>query len=588
MNELEEIKSKIDIAEYIGGYVQLKKAGRNFKGCCPFHSEKTPSFVVSPERQIWHCFGACAEGGDIFSFVQKIEGVDFTESLKILADKTGVKLKNQDYEKSDIKTKIFDANKKAMSFYEECLISDEGKIARDYLIKNRKLNSKTINEFGIGYSPSGNNNLIGKLFSLNVNKDIIRKSGLSTTKNGVEKDFFFKRLMFPIKDTTGRVLGFSGRVLDDSLPKYINTQDTIVYSKSDILYGIDLAKESIRKLDYAIIAEGMMDVVASYQSGVKNIVAPGGTALTENQLRLIGRFTKNIKLSFDIDFAGSEATRRAIELAWEMDFNIKVITIPEGKDPGDIAIKNPLKWKEAVKNSQYVIDYLFEESFKVNDPKDPMGRKKIAKDILPVIKRIPTEIEKDTYIKKLSKMLNVDESSIRSTLKNISLPKGKREQNNGKVEKKNGIENQFIILEENLLGLLLLFPNYLDFAETIIEPSDFSEKNTSKIYQKMLKYSSKKGELTEKDFLKSLEKEESELLNHYALSVEKDFETLDEEEKAEEIYFGVKRLKKISLDKKKQSLSSEIEALENAGDNKKAREALEKLKELLAEEQKIS
>lgn len=584
MNELEEIKNRIDIAELIGGYVQLKKAGRNFKGCCPFHSEKTPSFVVSPERQIWHCFGACNEGGDAFTFIQKIEGMDFPESLKFLADKTGVKLQRQSYEKSDIKTKIFTANETAVKYYQGVLVSDEGKAARDYLIKERKLSGRTIKDFGLGYSPTGKNSLQNDLKNQGASEDSIKKAGLSSIKQGETRDFFFRRLMFPIRDVSGRTLGFSARVLDDSLPKYINTSETLVYSKSNSLYGIDLAKESIRKLDYAIVAEGMMDVIASHQAGIKNIVATGGTALTENQLRMIGRFTKNIKFSFDIDFAGSKATRRAIELAWEMDFNIKVITLPEGKDPGDIAVSNPRKWKEAVKKSQYVIDYLFDEAFEKNNPKDALGRKEIAKDLLPVIRRILTEIEKDTYIKKLAKKLSVEESSIRSTLKNISIPKGERV----KVVEKKEIKDQLIVLEKNVLGLLLLFPNYLDFAETIITPTDFTEENTSKIYRKMLEYSSKKGELTENGFLDSLGKEESELLNHYALSAEKDFEELDEEEKAEEIYFGVKRLKKLSLDKKKQSLSSKIERLEKAGNKKDARKVLLELKILLEEEQKIS
>lgn len=584
MNELEEIKNRIDIAEYIGGYVQLKKAGRNFKGCCPFHNEKTPSFVVSPERQIWHCFGACSEGGDIFSFVQKIEGVSFPESLNILAEKTGVKIKKINYEKNDLKTKIYSANNMAMKFFEEKLASNDGKIARDYLLKKRKLSAKTITIFSLGYSPTGKDSLKYILKENNVEKDVLEKSGLVSIKNGEERDFFFKRLMFPIKETNGKVLGFSGRVLDDSLPKYINTPETPVYSKSNVLYGIDLAKESIRKQDYAIVAEGMMDVIASHQAGIKNIVAAGGTALTENQLRLLVRFTKNIKLSFDIDFAGSEATRRAIELAWGMDFNIKVITLPEGKDPGDIAIEKPNEWKKAVINSKYVVDYLFDEAFKKNNPKDPLGRKKIAKELLPIIRRIPDDIEKDTYIKKIAKKLNVEESSIRSTLQKISLPKKKREN----IIKEEEIKNHSQALEENVLGLLILFPNYLDFAETIISPDDFSGKNTGQIYEKMLKYSSNKDELTEKNFLASLEKEESNLLNHYALLAEKNFEELDEEKKAEEIYFGVKRLKKISLEKKKMSLSKEVERLEKAGDNEKAKKVLKKLSALLSEEQKIS
>lgn len=585
MNEIEEIKSRIDIVELVGGYTQLKKAGRNYKGLCPFHSEKTPSFMVSPEKQIWRCFGACNEGGDVFSFIEKIEGLSFGEAIKKLADQAGVKLVNRSYEKDDRKNILHSANEIAADYYNEQLIKDVGKEARNYLIKKRGLSAETIKGFRLGYSTTEKGALIKELQKHKIGVTDAEEAGLATNKSGEYRDFFWGRLMFPISNASGQVIGFSARTLDpEGLPKYINTPETPIYSKSNTLYGFDLAKEHVRKQDYAIIVEGMMDVIASYQSGVKNVVAPGGTALTENQLRLIGRFTKNLKLAFDIDFAGSEATRRAIELAWQMDFNIKVITLPEGKDAGDVAIAKPEVWKKAIKDAGYVIDYLFDEALSRHNKKDAIGRKYIAKDLLPVIKRIPDEIEKDTYIKRLANELLVDESSIQAALINISLPKEKR------IEVKVSSQKPALAeeLEKNTLGLMAILPNYLDFAETVLEPSDFTDKKAGKLYENMLKYVRQKGDFSESKFLTFLEKEESEDFKHFILAAETNFADLDEEKKAEEIYFSVKRIKRSSLEKKKKALSLKIEECEKSGDKKGGAEALQKLGEVLSEEQKVS
>jgi DNA primase len=585
MNELEEIKNRTDITELVGGYVQLKKAGRNYKGLCPFHSEKTPSFMVSPEKQIWRCFGACNEGGDVFTFVEKIEGLSFGEAVKKLADQAGIRLERHSYEKDENKNILFSANEIAADFYHQELTKSSGKEAREYLLKKRDISVETIERFQLGYSTNEKGSLLSELKKHNIGVSSAEEAGLAVKKENEYRDFFWGRLMFPITNASGQIVGFSARTLDpNGLPKYINTPDTPIYSKSNTLYGFHLAKESIRKQDYAIIVEGMMDVIASYQSGVKNVVAPGGTALTENQLRLIGRFTKNLKLAFDIDFAGNEATRRAIELAWQLGFNIKVITIPEGKDAGDVAIKKPKIWKDAVKESRYVIDYLFDEALRRHNRKDAMGRKYIAKELLPVIKRILDEIEKDTYIKRLANELLVDESSIQAALRNISLPKERRQEIKINAEKPDLAKE----LEKNTLGLLAILPNYLDFAETILSPKEFTDTESGNLYKNMLKYQHEKGDFSESKFLAFLKKEESEAFKHYVLAAETNFADLDEEKRAEEIYFGVKRIKRSFLEKKKIALSLKIEELEKSGDKKGGAEALKKLGEVLSEEQKVS
>lgn len=586
MNELEEIKSRVDIVELIGGYVQLKQTGKNFKACCPFHSEKTPSFVVSPERQMWHCFGSCGEGGDIFSFIMKADGLSFPEAVETLAQKAGVKIERKNFERNESKSKYYSANGLAADFYNEKLSQPEGKKALDYLKKQRGLTDETIREYSLGFSSSQKNELEKELTKHKLTRTDLSASGLMANKSGEWRDLFWNRLMFPIRDISGKTLGFSARTLDpDGIPKYINTPETEIYHKSNILYGIDLAKESIRKADNAIVVEGNMDVIASHQAGVKNVVASSGTALTENQLHLISRLTKNLKLAFDVDFAGSQATRRAIEIAWGMGFNIKIIIIPEGKDPADVCAKDAKIWKEAVKKAVYVVDYLFDLAFTKNDPKDALGKKYIAKDLLPVIKRIPDEIEKNTYIKKLAKMLNVDEKSIEEALKKVGMPKGPKTESE---KPKSKIEDKNYELERNIVGLLLLFPHYLDFAENTIEADDFSEKEAGQSFEKMVKYYHKKGSISESQFLTSLGKDEKERMSLYLLSAETNFSDLDDEKKAEEIYFGIKRLKKTSLEKRKKELSSEIVTLDEKNDKKAARELLQKMQELLEEEKSLN
>jgi DNA primase len=586
VNELEEIKNRIDIVDYVGKYVTLKQAGRNFKGVCPFHTEKTPSFTVSPERQMWRCFGACNEGGDIFAFAQKIEGLSFPEAVTMLAEKAGVKIERHSFEKSESKTRAYGANEMAQDFFHELLLSERGKNAHKYL-SDRNITDQTIKEFKIGLAPSGKSELIAELKKHNFSESELVAWGLAAKKQGELKDFFWNRIIFPIHDVSGRVLGFSGRVLDDSLPKYINTPETEVYIKSNVLYGLNQAKEQIRKNDNGIIVEGMMDVIASSQVGIKNVVAPGGTALTENQLRLIGRFTKNLKLAFDIDFAGSQATRRAIEIAWREGFDIKVITIPSGKDAADAVKEDPKIWKEAVKNSVYVVDYLFDSAFNKFSPKESLGKKHIAKELLPVIKRLPEEIERDTYIKKLAEGLGVSEQSVRETLQKVGSP---REEKTVKKQEapKSSLLSKTKDLEKNIIGLLILYPHNLEIAIGILEENDFMEAELGACYQKIISYYQKNGDFSEKKFLKSLAADAKDQFNLFIMSAQHEFEDLDEEKKNEEVYSGIKRLKKISLETKKRAISAEIAAYEKEGDLEGTKKALERLQELIKSEQAVS
>lgn len=590
MNEIEEIKNRIDIAEFIGGYVQLKKTGRNFKGLCPFHSEKTPSFIVSPERQMWHCFGSCGEGGDIFSFHQKVDGVSFGESIKILAEKAGVKLQNRSYEPSEKKSKSYSAGELAADFYNSILDSPKGKVAKDYLVKKRGLTEKTIKEFNLGYSTAEKDALQKELKQHNLGTLDLEKAGLAAKKQDEWRDLFWNRLMFPIHDIAGRTIGFSARTLDpEGIPKYINTPETEIYRKSNILYGIDLAKESIRKLDHAIVVEGNMDVIASHQAGVKNVVASSGTALTENQLLLLARFTKNLKLAFDIDFAGSEATRRAIEIAWNLGFNIKVVTVQSGKDPADAVAEDPKIWKKALQNANHVIDYLFDSALARHKASDPLGKKLIGKDLLPVIKRIPDEIEKDHYIKRLAEELSVTGASVREALTKVGGPKSTPTKAVGAgTREKRTLKNKSIELEGNIVGLLIASPHYLDFAGSLLSPADFSDPKIADVFEKILVYYNKKGDFSESKFLSSQKKEGREEISALVLAAEDTFADFDDEKKAEEIYFGIKRLKKVALDRKKQGLSEKIAGFERSKNTKEAEKTLLELQAIIEEEKELN
>src|SRR4030042_614490 len=368
-SQTEEIKSKLDIIDVISEYIQLKQAGVNWRACCPFHNEKTPSFMVSRDKQIWHCFG-CGEGGDAFTFVQKIEGIEFPEALRILAEKAGVKLKKVNPELASQRSKVLDINKLAAVFFHQVLLnSQEGKIARDY-IEKRKLSPETVENFKLGYAPNSWDKLLNILIKKGFKENDIFLAGL-VVKNEKSQlyDRFRQRLMFPIFDHLGNVVGFTGRILDESKAdqggKNINLPQTLIFNKSLIIFGLDKAKEEIKKQNLAVIVEGNMDVIASHQAGIKNVIASSGTALTLEQLKILSRYTNNLALSFDADLAGQLAADRGIDIALSLGLNIKIIQLPPNidgqaiKDPDDCIKKGINYWQEAIKQAESIMEFYF-------------------------------------------------------------------------------------------------------------------------------------------------------------------------------------------------------------------------------------
>ncbi len=442
-NQIEEIKRKIDIVEFIGNFITLKKAGRNFKAICPFHQEKSPSFVVSPERGIWHCFGACGEGGDVIKFLMKWENITFIEALKELAKKTGIKLTLSKISFEDKiwqkKEKYIAMNQLASEFFHYILNKTAfGKKASLYL-KTRLLNQSIIDKFGLGYSPSSWDSLKLFLKKKKYEEEEMMENGLLVrSERGSYYDRFRGRLMFPLSNSRNNVLGFSGRILDEKFEKeakYINTPETPIYHKRETLFGINLALTEIKKQKNVFIVEGELDVITPYQHGFSNFVAVKGTALTNEQLKLLKRYTDKITLMMDADPAGIESIKRGIDEAEKFDFEIRVVTIDYAKDPDEALIKDPAKFKKLISKPIPIYDFLIETARKKYPEESAFAKKKIGEEIIPMIEKISNPIVRTFYIKKLAHVLEVSEITIENLVNQLKRKKKQQSLNKIKYNK---------------------------------------------------------------------------------------------------------------------------------------------------------
>ena len=419
---LEEIRNRCDIVDVISEYVHLKPAGKGFKGLCPFHGEKTPSFMVSPEKQLFHCFG-CGEGGNVFNFLMKYEKFSFFEAVKMLAKKSGVALP-VDEEKENFldreKEKLYILNNLVANYYRECLFrTNQGKKVINYF-KKRGINNASVEKYRLGYAPSGwdtlNNFLKKKGYSY---KELIKAGLIKKGKiEGKYIDYFRDRIIFPIFNLSGRVIGFGGRVLENSLPKYINSPETLIYNKGSNLYSLNYAKEDIRKKNYIIIVEGYTDVLITQQYGFNNVVASLGTALTNKQIDLVKRFTDMVLIAYDADSAGNMATLRSLDLIIKAGLNIKVIDLPQGDDPADFLVKkgkNP--FQNLIDSSLSLIDYKLKFLYSKNSVKTIEGKVKVIKGIIPTLSIIGNEVELRAQTKKISEELKLSEEAILIELK---------------------------------------------------------------------------------------------------------------------------------------------------------------------------
>jgi DNA primase len=439
MSVIDEIKDRIDIVDLVTESVELRRAGRNYTGFCPFHHNvNTPSFVIFPDTQTWKCFGECDEGGDVFSFVMKREGWEFSEALRNLAERTGVVLKPltpQAQEEKEEGERLHSLLEEAVSFYRHNLLeSPAGQVARDYLLQ-RGLDQETVDAFGLGYAPNSWEVSLNHFRKSGYNIKEIRDAGLVSEKDdGGVYDRFRDRLMIPIRNRNGAMAGFGARALNpEDMPKYLNSPQTAVFDKSRLLYGLDLARKSIRDENQVVIVEGYMGVIGPYQYGFRNIVAQMGTALTEYQLRILKKYTDKFIIAMDSDAAGQKATLRGLQVArealdrtQEIAFNargllqqegrlqadIRVLTLPSGMDPDDVTNQDPELWRSLMEEARPVVVHVMDVLARDQDLDDPKVKSAIATQILPLIDDLPNSIERDAYTQRLSRLLEINENAL--------------------------------------------------------------------------------------------------------------------------------------------------------------------------------
>jgi len=542
---VDQIKSKLDIVEFLSSYITLKKTGRNFKALCPFHQEKTASFVVSPDRQIWHCFGACQDGGDVIRFLMKWENITFYEALKELANKTGVKLVNVDFEDKTWKRKekLIEINNLTSDFFSYVLEKSKfGKKALDYLT-GRKINLKTIKKFQLGYAPVSWDSLYKFLSKKKYLPGEVFDSGLLVkSERGSYYDRFRGRIMFPIKDLRGNIVGFSGRLLDnkEKEAKYINTPETLIYHKRETLYGIDLAKEAIKKEKNAFLVEGEFDMISPYQQGIENMVAIKGSAVTKEQLMLLKRYTNRITLTLDADMAGQEAAKRGIETAEELDFETEVVSLDFAKDPDEAIQIDPVKFKQIIKKPIPIYDFVINLSQKKYPGDDPFNKKKIGEEVCLYLEKIRNPIVRSHYVKKLAALLDVSESSIESLIKRTKFRNNQKQLTASFRTKGATADQRQLLIQKYLLSLIFQNEKPYKIAGKIfstLETNDFNQPSYVKILE--IFFNNKEKTFVIKDFVNNLSSEIRSVFDELYLYA--DVETSLSQENIDKLIYEVKK-----------------------------------------------
>ena len=628
MDQAEEIKSKLDVVEVIREYIALKPAGINFRATCPFHREKSPSFVVSPEKQIWHCFG-CGKGGDIFSFVMEIEGVSFSEALRNLAPKAGVTLRKENPKLTTQRNRLLDIMEIAARYYHKSLLAEKSaESVRAYLDK-RGMKIETIEGWEIGYSPDSWDDLLNMLRGKGYSENEIFLAGLSVKSQSGSKFYnrFRDRIMFPIFDVNGAVVALTARVRpekekEEKMGKYINSPATVIYDKSRILFGLDRAKMAIKSEDLAILVEGQMDVITAHQHGFKNIIASSGTALTEEQIKLIKRYTNNIALGFDMDKAGQMAADRGIREAMRAEMNIKVVLMPAGKDPDECIKNNPEDWVEAVKTAKPIMEYYFDKIFSGLNLELVENKRKAAKEILPIIIKLGNRIEQDFWLRKLSEKIEVEENVLRETfsaqvsrdLSQHKSPEPPQPTNRPRPE-------QDEMLSELLLALLVKFPSLLEYTANRLQLDQIGGMINKLFYKNLIIYynnviadnrNSGQGKAVSgakvsynnlKNWLNAAflenqtenggrqisanEDNQLKLLDQLVLLGDKDFYELDDSQAKAEIIKIIRYLKKHYLMRRMKEIEKTIAHYETEGEGGKAGALMGELKMLSDELREI-
>ena len=578
MDAVTEVKAKLNIEDVIGEYVSLKRAGKNYKGLSPFSNEKTPSFVVSPEKQIWHDFSS-GRGGDIFTFVQEVEGLDFKGALELLARKAGVDLSkfqtNSGSGNPKQKERLYEVLEASAKFYQVQLKANQK--ALDYIVKKRAFKKQTILDFKLGYSPDGGSALVDYLAKKGFSFKEISEAGLSVNRSGRTTDMFRGRIMIALCDQFGKVIGFTARLLndDDALssgaPKYINTPSTLLYDKSRHVYGLHLAKKAIQTEKFSVLVEGNLDVVSSHQAGVANVVATAGTALTDQQLKLLGRFSPDVRLAFDEDKAGMSATERAIPIASKAGVNLSVVTIPSGKDPDELVRQDPEIWKNVINEQVYALDWLIETYKNQLDIKSAVGKKQFAETILPVVQKLENNIEKDHYLQQIAKTLDIDVSAVKATMikENTDVKRLKQV----KISQ-NDISNNLQEIRkvgDQLISLTLMLPKSR-LALNDVNEDMFGREETKKLFKFLRNNKDFDGNVKEADDLNEIK--------DYVKIATLHFEELYASVDPIELYYEAARLRTRLIEFYVKDQKQQIISLMQDLDETEARKHLERVKQL--------
>ncbi len=571
----EEIKQRIDIVEYIGESVQLKAAGSNWKGKCPFHNERTPSFMVSRDRGTWHCFG-CGRGGDIFSFVQEQDGLDFPEALRLLAKRAGVELKSFDPKLQTQRTKILDALRWTTKWYQENLKkSKEAEPVRAYL-RERGLTDQTIETWQIGYAPKQLTATAQALKQKGVSDDDAFQAGL-TLKNDRGAgyiDRFRGRIMFPLHDPHGTVIGFSGRIFEPNLdpsrpvpPKYINSPQTAVYHKSLHLFGLDKAKAAIKQAKKVVLVEGQMDCIASHQAGVANVVATGGTALTRDHVTYLKRFTNTLVFAFDQDTAGAQAVLRGVDQALQAGVDVLVVTLPSGKDPDELIRHDRAAWEQAIASAAPVMDYFFTQSTHDRDLQNIQVKKEVARELLPIVAKLSDPIEQAHYLERLAQLVGVEASNLRSSLPSGAPGTTARRPSPPPAPMARPDRAQAI--SERLLAMLVQSPGFLKQTAGNLAPELLAGDQLQRLYKTVMIWYTERHVESREDIerlVSTVEPEQQELFTLLFLLADKEFPDDSDLNREQEYVSMVTSLKRRSLARRLRQLESAIRQLEQQPD----------------------
>lgn len=580
MDAVEEIKSRLSVEDVVAEYVQLKRAGRNLKGLSPFQAEKSPSFVVSPEKGIWHDFSS-NKGGNMFSFVMEMEGTDFRGALEILARKAGVDLEayGKTRSNSKLKERISEALDLAAKYFQQNLINNPGSL--DYLVGKRKFNKESIMTFRLGYAPFVDDGLVQALKKRGFSDEEMIKAGLAVQRYRGLGDMFRGRVMVPLMDQMGGVIGFTARQLvdDPNSPKYFNTPQTLLYDKGRHVFALSQAKEAIRASKYVVVVEGNLDVISSHQVGVRQCIATAGTAMTEHHLKSLSKFTPDIRLCFDRDGAGLNATERAIEIAQGLEIKLSVIDIEGVKDPDELIQKDPALWQEAVTKPVYAMDWLFERCKTLYDIASASGKRQYSDHLMRAIKKLGDSVEQEHYLSKLAEATDVSEGAIHSKFaQDITNPIESRLKRPKHIDTE--ARGDSLAYQDQLLGMLLMYP----LTRRVFETLEFEPLFATTERQYVFEFITTNPYVTIGEELPDDLQSVKDYVNIVLLKAEELYQNLDASARLIEVNDLVRRLQKDYKKQKQSEITKSIKEAEDIGDYARVQELLASFNDLLKEQ----